>query len=148
MGHTQRNYMQGNNYFPQARQNRPAYNNGYPAAPAPRQFRKHSGAKIVHDKKKPERPCLTAWNYSKRLGLVTLIACQASTDFKVKKPEHAHSIKWHVKITIPMQGDKTYVGSWHTEKQKLYIPELGLVVNPSAPNGGYFGRCQKPKNRY
>jgi len=114
-----------------------------------RPVKKHSGCKWVVDKKLPERPTMIGWNYSKRLGLISFIACEVanSQDFKSNNPKNKDYKKWVVTVNFAAQGKKTFNGLFRISTQKLYIPDLNMVANPAAQNGGYWGQSGKPKNR-
>lgn len=53
-----------------------------------------------------------------------------------------------VEITNRSTGQKQfYWAVYHPDQKKVRIPDIGWVMNPNAPRGGYCGTSRKPKNR-
>lgn len=90
------------------------------------------------------------WNFSKSRGLVKFVA-QSSGKFagegkNSSMPVDDNKEMFIVTVTFLRDGtQKTMNGILRHDKKKMYIPNLGMVANPKAPNGGYFGSSAKPK---
>lgn len=114
------------------------YNSG---APYNRQGppRKRSGCKLKTDKN--GNRCIVGWNKSKSRGFVTFIASPHKDKAK-RLPKKGNSEVWMVKMT---QGINVvwHVGLYTPDTKKLKIPDLNMVANPNASNGGYFGTFLK-----
>ncbi|KAA9339865.1 hypothetical protein F0P96_04410 [Hymenobacter busanensis] len=109
---------------------------------------KHSGAKIKDSyqrrdgnggKERVDAPCINAWKVQDR-KILSLVAVPCSdTTTKSKNSE-----KWVCTLTLGKTGRKeTETGFYNPETGKLTIPDRQMVVNPKAPNGGYFGTFVK-----
>lgn len=87
------------------------------------------------------RPKIWGWRLSKRHGFQKFTAYLSKDD---GKPQNGTSVDvcrvFVVNIVTEGVGEQTATGVWSMEHKKLSITKLGLVANPSAPRGGYFGR--------
>lgn len=148
------NYNKNRNY----RQNFYRWENGNQGEfHQPTQRKKHSGAKYKSSTNSGE-PCIIAWNYSTRLGLVKMIASpklthtttgltgkSRSKSDNARKTSNPNWELWNVKLQL-RDGVKWFLGFFNINSKKLIIKDLQMVINPSAPNGGYAGRFYKSKN--
>lgn len=117
-----------------------------------RQAKKHSGCKkgIYKNAKGETGTYISGWNYSKRLGLVKFYAVATKFSEVVTSKRGVEYTSLMVLVDIPFRP-QIKVKGFVNKEGKCRIPSLGLVMNPSAPNGGYCGKSQKPKqqqNRY
>jgi hypothetical protein len=120
------------------RGNRGGYNGGNHQSNN-RVVKKHSGCRQGIDKK--SNPYLIGWNASRRRGMISFIAAPFSGTKEVKSKSGKTWQNWFVKITFKDSGEvKNFSGLYNVSNHKLYIKELNLVANPSAPGGGYFGK--------
>ncbi len=87
---------------------------------------------------KTGRPCITGWNVSKERGFITMVSVPCK-DFKTKSK---NSDKWVASVKFA-DGKKTFTAFYNTMTKKLTIPDLDMVANPNAQNGGYFGTYVK-----
>jgi len=87
---------------------------------------------------------LTAWKVDKTNGLVNMIASERKAGGETKNP---NQLRFTCKFTFvnSMRKPELFTGFYNMTTKKLTIPELNLVANPNAPNGGYFGRFFKKK---
>ncbi len=117
---------------------------GYSAdqyGPQQRVAKKHSGAK--HGSDKNGQVYTSGWNYSKRHGLVTFLCVPYK---KSKRVTSARGIEWinvMVKIKKTMSANQIVSGMMDFHSGRVIIKDLGLVINPKAPNGGYCGTYNK-----
>ena len=114
--------------------NRKSYNYSRPK-------KKHSGAKFIATARNGS-PCISAWNYSKRMGLVKiLIAPYSNTSVRPSKSGREYHV-WMCKI----QGrgvNEHFPVLVDCNNRKAYIKNYGWVINCNAPNGGYCGTFSK-----
>lgn len=124
--------------------------NGYNAPQAQYVPRKHSGASMKHGKN--GKPCISGWNVS-RQGFLTCIATEnglkhigkTNGDVILNDKGQAYA-RWTAQVVHRSTGQvSTHSALFNTATNKLYIPDLNMVLNPYAPNGGYFGKCSRPK---
>ncbi|MEZ2445929.1 hypothetical protein AB6805_29645 [Chitinophaga sp. RCC_12] len=112
----------------------------------PTQKRKKSGCKMRSgwtSRKTGERVddnLLTGWNKSRTRGFITFIAIPR----KEKETSNANFEHWVVSVQFST-GKKTFTGFYNVNRRLLTIPDLQMVANPNAPNGGYFGTFKKSK---
>lgn len=106
--------------------------------------KKHSGAKFTASSKNGN-PCITAWNYSRRLGLISVFAAPYKGTKEVTSPKSGKAYQVWM-CTIEGKG----IASTHfpvlvsVEKHSFQIENgYGWTVNPNAPNGGYCGTFSK-----
>lgn len=108
--------------------------------------KKHSGAKY-HATTKNGNPAISAWNYSRRHGLVSVLIAPYKGSKVVTSQSGRRWGVWMASITgkgfrqnFPVLVDLA--------SHKAYIREgFGWVVNPSAPNGGYCGTFSRKNGR-
>lgn len=113
------------------------YNNSQRTGP-----KKHSGAKY-HATSKNGNPCINAWNYSRRLGLVSLLIApyKNSSAHKSKSGKVWHN--WMCTVTCKGQPEQHFPVLVEEASKRAIIPSFGWVVNPSAAHGGYCGTFTK-----
>lgn len=106
--------------------------------------KKHSGAKFTASSKNGN-PCISAWNYSKRCGLISVFAAPYKGTHEVISPKSGKSYQVWM-CTIEGKG----IQSVHfpvlvsVQKHTFQIENgYGWTVNPNAPNGGYCGTFKK-----
>jgi len=125
--------------------NAPQYRNGAPP-------RKKSGAKETMGKN--GKPAISAWKKT-RNAFLTLIACpnneanvmrkDGSAIINKKGQEYA---RWTATLVDRNTGSmSTHSCLYNTVTRKLYIPDLKMVANAHAANGGYFGNSYMSKRR-
>jgi hypothetical protein len=105
--------------------------------------KKHSGcdSKLCTVRSTGEQKlCIFGWNYSRRNGMVKFIA----SFHKLTKNDNWAS--WTVKVKYQGRKAELMLGLYDKRSGKLIIPDLEMVANPKAPNGGYFGRFYRTKN--
>lgn len=131
--------------------NRPYYNRGYNrnygqnyGGGYQSQPRKKSGAKLTQGKN--DKPVISAWKKN-RYAFLSMVATPnngeniaAKGGRVIKNKKGQEYARWTVTITERNTGQvSTHSGLYNLATGKLYIPDLKLVANPKAPNGGYFG---------
>ncbi len=99
--------------------------------------KKHSGAKIVFGKN--GQKYISAWNYSGRHGLLSFFV----SDYKKTRVHKSKTGKEWANVMVKVSGEKQkpYIvsGLLDMATDRVIINELGMVINPKAPNGGYCG---------
>ncbi|MFB6458025.1 hypothetical protein ACE38W_22325 [Chitinophaga sp. Hz27] len=83
---------------------------------------------------------ITGWNKSMTRGFITFIASPR----KERETASPHNEHWVVTVQFST-GKKTFTGFYNLNTKRLTIPDLQMVANPNAPNGGYFGTNRKRK---
>jgi hypothetical protein len=107
-----------------------------------RQKKKHSGAKYI-DRSKNGDPVITAWNYSRRMGLVKILIAPYKGTHTVDSKTGRQWSNWMCRIEgkgVPSEHFPVLVDE---SRRKCIIRKYGWVVNPNAPNGGYCGTFTK-----
>lgn len=89
-------------------------------------------------------PLLHGWNYSRSRGLISFVASLRKDKDKRKTANKDWQLM-AVKVNFK-DGVKIFNGFYRDRDQKLIIPDLQMIANPNAPNGGYFGRYYRTKN--
>lgn len=112
------------------------------------QRKKHSGAKMVSITKGENKgkQGISAWNYSRRGGLISLLLTPyGKTDKHKSKTTGRIWQNWMVKVTYKSTKQPDYITSALYDEQRGFaiIKEFGWKVNPKAPNGGYCGTFNK-----
>lgn len=120
--------------------NRSNFNNG------PK--KKHSGAKFGYTHGDASKPYVSAWNYSKQRGLISLIASPyVGKNSRTKEHRSGNGRvweNWRVKVFVKRTMQTLWFGClYDTSTQKITIPDMGFVLNHKAPNGGYCGTFRK-----
>ncbi|RQO68509.1 hypothetical protein DBR40_19910 [Pedobacter sp. KBW01] len=101
--------------------------------------KKHSGCKYKATSKNGS-PVTTGWNYSRRHGLVTFL-CVTTKNTEVHTSKSGKEwLNVMVKVTKPMCADTLVSGLMERHTGKVIVKEMGIVLNPKAPNGGYCGK--------
>lgn len=107
---------------------------------------KHSGAEkgtyVVKDTGE-QKPYIRGWNFSRRHGMLSFL-CVPTKDIKTASP---NSEKWVCKVQYEKQRPQHVTAFYHPNSGKVTIPDLQMVLNPKAPNGGYCGRFFQTRNR-
>jgi hypothetical protein len=106
------------------------------------QKKKHSGAKFKSSDKNGN-PCTTGWNFSKRFGLVTFLCVVTSSSVKSESGTGKKYISVMIKVRKPMSADFVTGGIMNVATGQVTSDNLGIVINPKAPNGGYCGKFGK-----
>jgi len=144
MGYNQNAFGQGyinrrSNYNQDFSQNQRG-TNGYQYQPQ-KQVKKHSGAKtgILRNGNYVGEQYVQGWNYSKAHGLRTFL----STPYgKTKKSVSKNGNEWlNVMVKVQPKQQKAFIvsGMMEIRTSRVIIEELGIIMNPKAPNGGYCG---------
>jgi hypothetical protein len=107
------------------------------------QKKKHSGAGHKTSVGKGGNPCTWGWNFSKRFGLVKFLCVFTSATKVVDSGRNRTWANVMVKITKPMSAPQTVSGMMDVHTGMVTIQDLGIVINPKAPNGGYCGKFTK-----
>ncbi len=105
--------------------------------------KKHSGCKMSLATKGSHQgsQVLTGWKYSKRTGMISIIASPYSKTQEVISKSNRTWQNWMVKFTFKdTLQTKIYGGLFDVNNHKIIIKEIGWVLNPKAPNGGYVGK--------
>lgn len=111
-----------------------------------RSQRKHSGAKMGQGKN--GKRFISAWNYSRKYGLVSLIASMRETGKNTCVNRNGEQLEIFVcKVQKKYEQPQLFTGFYNPNDGKLRIPDLGMTVNPKAPNGGYWGKTAVSRNR-
>ncbi len=109
------------------------------------QYRKKSGAKITEGSN--GKPAITAWRKT-RNAFMTLVACPNNEKHIARKDggiptnkKGQQYARWTATLVERNTGTMTtHSALYNLTTGKLYLPDLKLVVNPRANNGGYFGK--------
>ncbi|MBO9731164.1 MAG: hypothetical protein J7623_21175 [Chitinophaga sp.] len=81
---------------------------------------------------------ISGWNKSRTRGFISFVAIPR------KERETANPVYEHWVVSVQFStGKKTFTGFYNTNRRLLTIPDLAMVANPGAPNGGYFGTYRK-----
>lgn len=152
MSNGPRGYGNGSGSFRNNFNNGYQYQNGQGSRPdyqnAQYAKKKHSGAKTVRSRKPGFEGVefISAWNYSRRRGMIT---CFISEYKKTKTTTANNGTQYRnllAKVVYKDSGVEKLMGALlNLSNDKITIPELGMVVNVKAPNGGYFGKFSKKK---
>jgi len=109
--------------------------NGRPA-------KKHSGARYI-DSTKNGNPVITAWNYSRKAGLLSILIAPYKGSRIVQSKSGREWAVWMCSIEGKGVRDHFPVLVEMRTKRAIIQNGYGWVVNPSAPNGGYCGTFTK-----
>lgn len=102
------------------------------------QQKKRSGASFGYAQGDADRPYIRGWKYSRRVGLMKVIA---GPNKKTKRSTSKNGRQWEgwtAKVQTDF-GTQLYNALYDVDKKRVFIQDLGLILNPSAPNGGYCG---------
>lgn len=116
-------------------------NNGYQYQPQ-RQVKKHSGCKtgILKAGNFQGEQYVSGWNYSKAHGLRSFLATPYSkTKKSISKKTGTEWLNVVVKVQPKQQKAFLVSGMLEVRTNRVIIEELGMIMNPKAPNGGYCG---------
>lgn len=115
------------------------YQHGYGKFRLPK---KRSGCKMGTTK--DGRKWISGWNVSRRRGFISMIGGEYKGTRKHKSGTGREFENWRIKIEYRDTGNTQWVGGlYYLDNKKLIIPELGMVANPNAPQGGYFGTYKR-----
>lgn len=134
------------------------YNSNYQNNGSNKSMKKHSGAKTgtyvpkswakypSDHKKTGYVPYVRGWNYSRRHGMRVFLCTPYSKTKRVKSSSGKSWENWMV--TIKQDGNKDVIvsGMYDVNSRKVIIDDLSMVINPSAPKGGYCGRYYQGRN--
>lgn len=103
-----------------------------------RPAKKHSGCRYKSATRQGEaKNIIFGWNFSRRRGMVSFVAVEA----KESETKNDNYEKWVAKITFKDTGSvQTHTVFYNIAKKILIFKDLGMVANPNAPQGGYFGK--------
>ena len=113
--------------------------------------RKKSGCRETQGKNK--KATIHGWRKSNG-QFMNFVACQNNGEKAhgkggavIKNKKGEEYTRWTAKLTNKTIGTVSTVNCLYNHTTgKLYFPDLNLVANPKAPNGGYWGKSSKPKN--
>ena len=86
-----------------------------------------------------QRPIIRAWRLDKNFGYQTLVAFLSKNDGMPKNEANGDRFRNMVVTLTSKAGKSTVNGVYDDKYKKLKLIDLGLVANPYAPRGGYFG---------
>lgn len=124
--------MQNNNYN--------NYNSNF------QQKKKHSGAKESIQKvgKNSGKLAITAWNYNKNRGMITLKAFENKGSKRVKSKNNNTFVTLIAEIFYHQTGNHVIETClYNLQTGKMFVDKLQMVVSTKARNGGYFGKISK-----
>jgi hypothetical protein len=107
--------------------------------------KKHSGAKhgTYANKKGKSNEYVQGWNVSRRNGMLKFFCASYNKSHTGKSKSGKVWITWIAKIQ-PEKGQPYILPClFYPATKKVVIGSLGVVLNPSAPHGGYCGRFTK-----
>jgi hypothetical protein len=107
--------------------------------------KKHSGATKGIDKN--GKQYFRGWNFSKRRGMLTVFVTAYKSSSEHTSPKSGITYtNLMAKLHYKDSGVEKIVGALLSHKtHRVIIPELGMVLNPDAPNKGYFGKFTRKK---
>ena len=114
--------------------------------------KKRSGAKVVPVRDGGGEFVVVAWNYSSSRGMMSVICGERKTigGKEVKGVQYCTSesgneySKMMAKVSYKNSGvEKLIPCLMNTKTHKITLSEIGMVINPNAPNGGYFGKFSR-----
>ena len=108
--------------------------------------KKHSGAKSGYAHGDQSRPYIRGWKFDKTHGLRAFICSPNKKTKDVTSKNGKTWANWTAKVTTP-NGVQLYNCLYNYETKTVFINDLGLILRPSSPNGGYVGPFFKRKNR-
>jgi hypothetical protein len=86
------------------------------------------------------RPRIRGWRISKEIGFQSFTAFLGANNGEPKNPESRDRFRNFVVNMKSQLGTSTENAVYDNQYGKLKFIELGLVANPKAANGGYFGK--------
>lgn len=103
--------------------------------------RKKSGCQfgIGEEKKKP---WVSGWNVSAQ-GYMKFLAYPYKDTKRVTSGEGKEWENWVVKITHPDKKQTLLPCLFEVKTHRVLMKDIGMVANPKAPNGGYWGTMFK-----
>lgn len=140
--------MSYNNNYSRGGYNNNRYNNHQGGQNRP--VKKRSGASAGFANGEADKPYVRGWKYDKTHGLRTFIAGtykgKNSQTHRIKSKNGKEWENWFVKVTGP-HGVTKHNCLYDVQKKRVFIQDLGLMISPSSPGGGYTGPFFKKKNR-
>lgn len=94
---------------------------------------------ILADGSVANRPKITGYRIAQGIGYQRFSAFLGANDGIPKNPESRDRFRNFVVNLVSGAGKTTCNAVYDSTYGKLKFIELGLVANPKAPNGGYFG---------
>jgi len=141
------NYNNNNNNYNGNQNNRNNNNQNNNNRNSSGSGKKHSGAEVVRSTKKGYEGVefVRAWNYRKRRGLLTIFISEYKKTKTVRSEKSGIEYRnLLAKVHYEDSGVEKLMGALLSLKtNKITIPELGMVVNTHAANGGYCGTFKK-----
>ncbi len=134
--------MAYNNYGSYSRapyRNNFQYGNRGNYRPSNRQGKKKSGAKFGFSNGEADRPFVRGWRVTRRFGLITYLCGPNKKTKRVTSKTGKEWENWTCKIQFGDGNSRLISCLYNPQSKKVTISELGLVINPNAPNGGYCG---------
>lgn len=107
------------------------------------QQKKRSGAKesTIGKGKSQGMIAVTAWNYSKKRGLITVKAFQNKKSTKSKSDKGNRFVSLIFEVFYHRTGNTIICPApYNVDSGKAYLDKLNMVISTKARNGGYFGR--------
>jgi len=103
--------------------------------------KKHSGADkgVYTTKDGRTAPWVNGWHYSRRDGMIKYFASRYKGTHMVKSKSGKSWESWILRITVGNNLPQIMPCMYCVETGKVICKDLSLVINPSAPNGGYTG---------
>ena len=106
--------------------------------------KKHSGAKVGVQTagKNKGGVYVTAWNYSKSRGMITVKAFENKKSKKYQGKKNGNRFVMMIFEVFYKRTGNTVLelASYNVDSGKVYLEKLGMVISCQAPNGGYFGQ--------
>ena len=134
------------NYSFQKAGNQNRYQGGFSRAPY-RQQKKHSGAKFGQ----AENPFVHGWKYDRRNGLRSFIAGpykgKNSSTKRFTSKTGKEWENWAVKIQLANGQIIWKQCLYQVASRRVFINDMGLMMSPNSPNGGYIGPIKRKNNR-
>lgn len=109
------------------------------------QRKKHSGCSSKQGKN--GKHVVFGWNYSRRNGMVKLLAGPYKNSRECKSKSGNVFVTWMLQVTKPMAEPYAVPCLYHPATDRVICQSLSLVMNPRAPNRGYCGKFFRGKNR-
>lgn len=108
------------------------------------EVKKRSGCKTGTSK--TGKAYVRGWKYDKTHGMRSFIFSKAKNSKQVISKNGISWMTGTVKVSHPM-GVTLYNALLQVDTDKVFISDLGLMMNPKARNGGYVGPYFRRKNK-
>ncbi|WP_447642439.1 MULTISPECIES: hypothetical protein [Chitinophagaceae] len=106
--------------------------------------RKKSGAKAGVGKN--GKPYVQGWNASRQNGMVSFLCVPTSNTGQHTSRTGRNWENWMVVVQPRMGASFLKSCLYDPSTGKCIISDMGIVLNPKAPNGGYCGRFGNKRN--